>query len=175
MDEPKVDRPRAAVKNALRTQMRVRRCKVTAGERKQAAAHIQGSVLQLLRQFEPQSLHIYCAQPRLGEIDTEALCISIAELWPQSRIVRPTARPDADMDEMTFDVIIIPILAFDRGGFRLGMGGGWYDRFLALQPQALKIGLAYDWAEVSDLPHETHDIPVDIVVTSTKVHICSVR
>ena len=60
---------------------------------------------------------------------------------------------------------IIPGLAFTRGGKRLGYGGGWYDRFLASAPKgAVKIGVAYSFQIVDDLPSEPHDIQLTDVV-----------
>ena len=60
---------------------------------------------------------------------------------------------------------IIPGLAFTRGGKRLGYGGGWYDRFLASAPKgAVKIGVAYSFQIVEDLPAEPHDIQLTDVV-----------
>ena len=53
---------------------------------------------------------------------------------------------------------LIPGLAFTRGGKRLGYGGGWYDRLLATADSAsVKIGIAYDFQIVGDLPSEPHD------------------
>jgi 5-formyltetrahydrofolate cyclo-ligase len=60
---------------------------------------------------------------------------------------------------------IIPGLAFTRGGKRLGYGGGWYDRFLASAPKgAVKIGVAYSFQVVEDLPAEPHDVMLSDVV-----------
>ena len=60
---------------------------------------------------------------------------------------------------------IVPGLAFTRDGKRLGYGGGWYDRLLASAPKsAAKIGVAYSFQIVSDLPAEPHDIPLTDVV-----------
>ena len=62
-------------------------------------------------------------------------------------------------------VWIVPGLAFTRGGRRLGYGGGWYDRFLASAPKgAVKIGVAYSFQIVDDLPAEPHDIPLTDIV-----------
>ena len=73
---------------------------------------------------------------------------------------------DADIVEpKKVDAWIIPGLAFTRGGKRLGYGGGWYDRFLASAPKgAVKIGVAYSFQIVDDLPSEPHDIPLTEVV-----------
>ena len=71
----------------------------------------------------------------------------------------------------TFDLILVPCLAFDEARYRLGWGGGWYDKFLAAQPQALKIGLAYQNGLISGrLPRQAHDIKLDKIFTETQVY-----
>ena len=68
---------------------------------------------------------------------------------------------------------IVPGLAFTPDGRRLGYGGGWYDRLLALSPAtSLKIGVAHDFQIVGDLPCETHDVPVDRVVRCRPLRRC---
>jgi 5-formyltetrahydrofolate cyclo-ligase len=65
-----------------------------------------------------------------------------------------------------FDLILVPCLAFDKDNYRLGWGGGFYDRFLAAQPKALKIGLCYQNGFVKEgLTHQPHDIPLDKIIT----------
>ena len=68
------------------------------------------------------------------------------------------------------EVWIVPGLAFTKDGKRLGYGGGWYDRFLASAPKgAVKIGVAYSFQIVDDLPAEPHDIQLtDVVKGDTK-------
>ena len=62
-------------------------------------------------------------------------------------------------------VWIVPGLAFTRDGRRLGYGGGWYDRLLSAAPKdAVKLGVAYSFQIVEDLPVEPHDIPLTAVV-----------
>lgn len=56
-----------------------------------------------------------------------------------------------------FDVIIVPGLAFDKQNYRLGYGGGYYDGFLATQPNAQKVGIFYPFQEVEKVPTEPHD------------------
>ncbi len=64
------------------------------------------------------------------------------------------------------DVVIVPGLAFDRAGHRLGYGGGFYDRFLGrLRPDAVTIGVAFSDQIVDEAPHGPKDRSVDIVVT----------
>lgn len=62
------------------------------------------------------------------------------------------------------DVIVIPAVAFDKRGHRLGYGKGYYDRLLS-KTDALKVGLAYDFQVLEQIPAEVHDIPVDLIVT----------
>jgi 5-formyltetrahydrofolate cyclo-ligase len=70
----------------------------------------------------------------------------------------------------TIDLIIVPGLAFDTSGHRLGRGGGYYDRFLArLRPNAPVIGLAFDLQVVESVPVDAGDRPVDLVVTNRRV------
>ncbi len=62
-------------------------------------------------------------------------------------------------------VWIVPGLAFTRDGRRLGYGGGWYDRLLAVAPKnAVKLGVAYSFHIVEDLPVEPHDILLTAIV-----------
>lgn len=64
------------------------------------------------------------------------------------------------------NVVIVPGAVFDRRGYRLGYGGGYYDRFLALEaPQALRVGLGFELQLVDHLPNAAHDVPMDMLVT----------
>ena len=63
---------------------------------------------------------------------------------------------------------IVPGLAFTRDGRRLGYGGGWYDRLLADAPKdAVKLGVAYSFQIVEDLPAEPHDIQLTAIVADS--------
>jgi 5-formyltetrahydrofolate cyclo-ligase len=67
------------------------------------------------------------------------------------------------------DLVVIPGLAFDRKGNRLGRGGSYYDGFLAHQQlKAVKCGLAFDEQIVDSIPVEDHDVPVDSLVTDSQ-------
>ena len=74
----------------------------------------------------------------------------------------------------TIDMVILPGSVFDINGNRLGYGGGYYDRFLALEaPQALRIGVAFELQIVSKVPSLPHDMPLDYLVTeerAIKIH-----
>ena len=63
------------------------------------------------------------------------------------------------------DVVIVPLLAFDRSGGRLGQGGGYYDRALATVPHAFRLGIAFSVQEVDTVPIDNWDIPLNAVIT----------
>lgn len=64
------------------------------------------------------------------------------------------------------DLFVVPGVAFDREGYRLGRGKGYYDRLLS-RAKATKIGLAFSCQIVSRLPRERYDIPMDVVITES--------
>jgi 5-formyltetrahydrofolate cyclo-ligase len=69
-------------------------------------------------------------------------------------------------------ILLVPLLAFDANGHRLGYGGGYYDRtldFLRANSTVRAIGVAYAGQEVAELPREEHDHPLDAVITETGV------
>lgn len=68
------------------------------------------------------------------------------------------------------DIILVPLLGFDRDGTRLGYGGGYYDRTLAsLTKKPKLVGLAFAVQELPLIPRDTHDIPLDLVITEAGV------
>ena len=69
------------------------------------------------------------------------------------------------------DVLLVPLLAFDRNGYRLGYGGGFYDRTLAMlraAGPALAVGLAVAAQEVESVPHDAMDARLDGIVTEAE-------
>lgn len=68
-------------------------------------------------------------------------------------------------DYAAIDVAVIPGMAFDADGHRLGRGKGYYDRFLPLIPRAYKIGLCFPWQLVDEVPSDAHDIMMDGVIS----------
>lgn len=130
-------------------------------------------------------------RPRGAEIDAaplgralEALscdlCLPVVEAlnaplvfraWAPGQALRPdlvgSAAPLADAPELAPDLIITPLLAFDKYGHRLGQGGGYYDRTFAVCPDAARVGLAWAAQEIERLPAEGHDIALHGVLTET--------
>jgi 5-formyltetrahydrofolate cyclo-ligase len=77
-------------------------------------------------------------------------------------------RPTDDAPLLEPDVLLVPLMAFDRHGYRLGYGGGFYDRTLELlraKKTITAIGVAYAAQEMPAVPHGPHDQPLDYVMT----------
>ncbi|MCS7202170.1 MAG: 5-formyltetrahydrofolate cyclo-ligase [Dictyoglomus sp.] len=82
-------------------------------------------------------------------------------------ILQPKISINFDLEKI--DVIIVPGVAFDKEGFRLGYGKGFYDRFLAKLKKPIKIGLIYDELIIDSLPRNEEDIPVDIIISEKRI------
>jgi len=79
--------------------------------------------------------------------------------------------PDEDCPILSpeeIDLVLVPGLCYDKKGFRLGMGGGYYDRWL-LRYQGVTVGLCRETLLQDALPAESHDRPVDVVITPTQI------
>lgn len=70
------------------------------------------------------------------------------------------------------DLIIVPGVAFDRGGHRLGYGGGFYDRFLPRCPRAVWMGLAYEAQTIGETLPQPWDVPLHRIVTENESLMC---
>lgn len=82
----------------------------------------------------------------------------------------PEPSPDAPLVALEdLAVIVIPALLFDRAGYRLGWGGGWYDMTLP-HTRALRLGYALEQQIVDELPRAPHDVPVHLIVTDAAVY-----
>ena len=76
----------------------------------------------------------------------------------------PEPMADAPVAEDPTALVLMPGLAFTKGGDRMGYGGGFYDRFLAEEPSHPTLALCYAFQMVEQLPTEEYDIPVDLVL-----------
>lgn len=91
-------------------------------------------------------------------------------------IAHPTrtfAATDVDSDHFpivpakALDMIIVPLVAFDRTGARLGYGGGCYDRYLpTVAPECLIVGIAFDEQRVDHVPTDAHDLPLPHIISA---------
>ena len=82
--------------------------------------------------------------------------------------------PSADAPAVAVEdiaVFVMPGLAFDRAGGRLGWGRGHYDATLAAAPQALRIALAYERQVMEQVAREAHDVAMHIIITEVATHV----
>ena len=112
-----------------------------------------------------------------------ATCLASGLVLPKERLVRFVVGPDdalvpdpykalqppADAEALIPEVVFCPLLAFTEAGGRIGYGAGHYDKWLAAHPPKLAIGLAWDCQLVDELPIEPHDMPLDYVITPTRL------
>ncbi|MCY3623084.1 MAG: 5-formyltetrahydrofolate cyclo-ligase [Gammaproteobacteria bacterium] len=77
----------------------------------------------------------------------------------------PRREEPAQPEFVTPTIVLAPLVAFDGRGHRLGMGGGYYDRFFAATPDAARIGIAHECQRVSTLPATSSDVSLTAVVT----------
>ena len=79
--------------------------------------------------------------------------------------IRSVAPPVQELEPQQLDLILIPGLAFSRTGQRMGMGAGYYDRFLPRAQQSQWLGIAYEQMLQDSLPQDAYDVPVPQLVT----------
>ncbi|NQU57082.1 MAG: 5-formyltetrahydrofolate cyclo-ligase [Rhodospirillales bacterium] len=178
-------------KTTLRCAARTRRKAAFDLNAASAARSLAGHVLALLEERPPATIAGYWA---IGsEIDLTPLMIRLVEKsWQVALPVvvqeasplifrrwsagdeliegpLKTVQPKPDRDEVIPDVIVTPLLAFDNQGYRLGQGGGFYDRTLAnLKRQGdgvLSIGVAFVAQRVDRVPRDDFDQRLDFIVT----------
>ncbi len=96
--------------------------------------------------------------------------------WRPGDILQPggfnTEVPRDDKPEVEPDILLVPLLAFDREGYRLGYGGGFYDRTLERLRETgarLAIGVAFAAQEVESVPRGDYDQPLDMILTEQEV------
>lgn len=101
--------------------------------------------------------------PRVNGVNLELLPYDESRLEIGSfHIEEPTGNNLHPVEEI--EMIVVPGVAFDRKGVRLGRGRGFYDRLLQ-NAKAIKVGIGYEFQLVDDLPSEPHDVPMDMVIT----------
>jgi len=92
-------------------------------------------------------------------------------------IIEPCYDPRFHLDPLMLDVVLVPLVGFDRRGNRLGMGKGYYDRTFENRHKAWHkptlVGIAYSFQECADLSSNPWDIPLQAIVTESEVIYCS--
>ncbi|AME10047.1 5-formyltetrahydrofolate cyclo-ligase [Gemella sp. oral taxon 928] len=108
------------------------------------------------------------------KISGEEMLIIPLHKWEELRkkgafgILEPT-NTDNYVGEM--DIAIVPSVVYDKKGYRIGYGKGYYDKYLSKTAPKLMIGVSYEKILQENLPIESHDIAVDFVITEKKVRV----
>lgn len=181
--------PVREAKRELRRRLATRRKAVSPADADAAAAECTAHLLAQPALRRAHRVALYAALP--DELPTRPLFEALAErgvarLLPRmadngrlafARIerweeLRPglygILEPAGDAPELRpgrGDVVVVPGVAFDREGWRLGRGNGYYDRTFAEASGPRLVGLAYAFQLVEAVPHESRDRPVDAIVT----------
>lgn len=173
------------VKEQLRRELIARRERLTDEEVAEKSQLVAGRVLALEEISKCKNLGIYLAINK--EVETrfiiDQLIAKLTIYVPKSTngqykwtlfksweklekgpygIWQPST--DGVFDSRLVDVVMVPGVAFDRSGTRLGYGKGVFDRLL-IGSTAAKIGLAFDFQVLEKVPREEHDVTVDLVVS----------
>lgn len=104
------------------------------------------------------------AVPKVYGDDMKFLYITDFENLAKSDFGIPEPIADEPVADDTLALVIMPGLAFDPQGHRVGYGGGFYDKFLSREPNHPTVALCYDFQMYPVLETEAHDIPVDLVL-----------
>jgi len=176
-----------AWRRAQREQLIERRLALPAATREAAAARVVERLLAMADELAAHCIGYYW--PFKGEIDlhgvvatlvgrgaTAALPIVVEKNQPMvfrrwrqgEKLVHGiwNIPVPAEGDAMRPDVLLIPLVGFDGRGYRLGHGGGYYDRTLAtMAPRPLAIGIGFESLRLPTIHPQAHDIPMDLIVT----------
>lgn len=166
-----------------------------AEERRAASDAIAAATARLLTRL-PEGAIVALYAPKGSEVDTTALddalrarghrvayprivdgdrrltfCETTIDALVPSRFgLREPAADAAAVAIASIAAFVIPGLAFDRQGWRVGWGRGYYDATLAGAPGALRIGVGFDCQVIDAVPHDVHDARLHYVVTETTVY-----
>jgi len=185
-------------KAEIRAQMRRRRATVDEATRLAASHAITTALLARVEFQRAQEIACFLSLPQ--ELATDKLlaachaqskrvCVPawdatsrtyvLARLSPMQKLIAgphgvPEPAAGQTVDPQTVDLVIVPGMAFDKGGGRLGYGKGYYDRILATcRATCCKIGVGYAWQVVAEnLPLASHDVHMDLIVTDGGVIDC---
>jgi 5-formyltetrahydrofolate cyclo-ligase len=179
-------------KAALRKQAHTARAALTPGEREDAARLVAASFFEHVA-FAPDDVIAGYWRIR-DELDCQPILVRLMD-GGQKVVLPVVAGADAPLDlrvweadqplyEAGFgtlapsdlaaraepDLVLMPLLGFDKDGTRLGYGGGYYDRTLAhIGKKPLLVGLAFAAQELAHIPRESHDVPLDAVITEAGI------
>lgn len=85
-------------------------------------------------------------------------------------ILEPPPENKISLPDNQHVAVLTPSVAYDKKGYRIGYGGGFYDRFFATHQHVRKIGVCYEQQVISSIPIDAHDIAVDYIITERGIH-----
>lgn len=123
----------------------------------------------LLEWFWENGWDVYSSKISSESLDMEIIFLEPNTSFNTSTWGIPFPKYYQVVEVQEFSLIFLPLLAYDRSGYRIGFGKGYYDKFLAdIDFDPVKVGLSYFVPEPS-LPCESHDIPLDFCITPEKI------
>jgi 5-formyltetrahydrofolate cyclo-ligase len=156
-------------KQILREVYRRKRLEMSRAEVKSKSRIVGRNLLTHVDWKKIKTVCVYMPMPPLNEVDISGL----SPIFQKHgiKVYQLSQAPKQKLPDKNFDLIIVPCLAFDKNNYRLGWGGGFYDKFLVSRPQALKIGLCFaNGLVVEGLPIEPHDVKLDVIITEEKTY-----
>jgi 5-formyltetrahydrofolate cyclo-ligase len=198
-----IDFPQFSDRQTLRSRYLVQRSELSPADRRSLSARIAETLMTLSIFREKSRFFIYCnyhseveTTALLIQCLTAGKVVAVPLTVPEQKHLsavqitdpvtdlsrgykgipepKPSLARQRLLNPQSLEVAIIPGAIFDRSGYRFGYGGGYYDRFLALEaPQAYRIGLAFSMQVIDSLPVATHDIPMDMLITEKEVLVWS--
>lgn len=120
---------------------------------------------ELIKMLKKSGIEVSLPRVEPGN-EMSALIWDRQPLIPNKYGIMEPPKDSRPMDSI--EAVIMPGLAFDHKGARLGYGGGYYDRFLKGK-DAFKIGICFDAQLLMQLPNENFDIPVDMIISDCRI------
>jgi len=136
-----------------------------------------GSYCPLAGEFDPRAMTRFLrkcgTRVALPAVAQKRMPLQYREWWPGAPMATDEAGlavPDGT-EVVRPDALLVPPVGFDLRGYRLGYGGGYFDRTLAaLAPQPLKIGVAFEVSRITTIHPQPYDVPMDFIVTEAGIH-----
>jgi 5-formyltetrahydrofolate cyclo-ligase len=166
-------------KTELRQALKKSRLEMTDAEHTLKSRAIVERLIKLVDWSKVGVVHYFEPIRRLLEVDISGLVTTLEDDYPDIQLFTPRlidgvwqmVSIKAKKPPASFDVIIVPALGFDpKSLHRIGYGGGYYDKFLATQPKAKKIGVCFETGKTNRIPTEPHDVPMDTIITEQEVY-----
>lgn len=166
-------------KTELRRKLKQKRLGLSDAKHTLKSQAIVDRLIKLVDWPKVRVVHYFEPIRRLQEVDISDLVTTLEDSYPNIQLFTPRlisgtwqmVSIKAKQPPAGFDIIIVPSLGFDpKSLHRIGYGGGYYDKFLATQPEARKIGICFESGKTGRIQTEPHDIPMDMIVTEKKIY-----